>query len=70
MLSRLPEFKSNLAQYVDDLLISSPDRETYMQDLKVILKFLADNGVKYNARKAQIAKDEVVYLGFVISQGS
>lgn len=69
VLSKLPKIESNVVQYVDDLLISSPDKETHIQDLEVILEHLANNGVKCNPQKAQIARDEVIYLGFVISLG-
>ncbi|XP_065259520.1 glycine N-acyltransferase-like protein 3 [Emys orbicularis] len=37
---------SCVVQYVDDLLISSPDRQTHMKDLEVILRHLADSGMR------------------------
>ncbi|XP_075779837.1 isoaspartyl peptidase/L-asparaginase isoform X1 [Pelodiscus sinensis] len=69
VLAKLPDMASCVVQYVDDLLISSPDRQTHMKDLEVILQHLADSGVKCNARKAQIAKEQVSYLGYLISKG-
>lgn len=44
VLARCPGLESEGIQYVDDLLISSPDKETHMQDLGILLQHLATEG--------------------------
>lgn len=46
VINSLPEIKSCVRQYVDDLLISSKDMDTHCRDLDVILKHLTETGLK------------------------
>ena len=58
-----------ILQYVDDLLICSPDEKNSQQ--LAILNFLAERGYKVScANKAQIVKTKVSYLGVQITHGS
>ncbi|XP_039505077.1 uncharacterized protein LOC120461046 [Pimephales promelas] len=54
-------------QYVDDLLIASPDERSHIFALNVVLQALRKGGFKVNPDKAQLAKSKVIYLGQEIS---
>ncbi|KAL2076907.1 hypothetical protein ACEWY4_027497 [Coilia grayii] len=61
--------RSSLLQYVDDLLIASPDVETCEKDTVTVLRTLAEGGHKVSRKKLQFAESQVTYLGRLISQG-
>ncbi|KAL2098447.1 hypothetical protein ACEWY4_007654 [Coilia grayii] len=61
--------RSSLLLYVDDLLIASPDVETYEKDTITVLRALAEGGHKVSRKKLQFAESQVTYLGRLISQG-
>lgn len=58
-----------LLQYVDDILIATEERFTCIQVTIDLLNFLGLNGYKVCRKKAQIACQTVIYLGFEISKG-
>lgn len=58
-----------LLQYVDDILIATEERFTCIQVTIDLLNFLGLNGYKVSRKKAQIARQTVIYLGFEISKG-
>lgn len=58
-----------LLQYVDDLLLASPTREDCWAGTKALLTLLSETGYKVSWKKAQICKQKVKYLGFLISKG-
>ena len=60
---------SNLIQYVDDLLISSPDFTSSQMDTIKTLNFLYEKGYWVTPKKAQISLTQVKYLGFIIMEG-
>ena len=55
-----------ILQYVDDLLICSPDEENAQQYAIQVLNFLAERGNKVSRAKAQMVKTKVTYLGVQI----
>ena len=57
-------------QYIDDLLICSPDEKNAQQHAIQVLKFLAEKGYKVSRDKTQMVKTKVTYLGFQITHGS
>ena len=57
-------------QYVDDLLIFSPDEKNAQQHAIQVLNFLAERGYKVSHAKAQMVKTKVTYLGVQITHGS
>ena len=59
-----------ILQYVDDLLICSPDEKSVQQHTIHILKFLAERGYKVSRAKAQMVETKVTYLGVQITHGS
>lgn len=65
--SLIPPKGSILIQYVDDLLICSPDKASCEADTRALLNFLAENGHKVSKNKLQLVKQEVRYLGHLIA---
>ena len=57
-------------QYVDDLLLASPTQGDCWRGTKLLeLALLSTTGCKVSWKKAQICRQEVKHLGFVISKG-
>lgn len=54
-------------QYVDDILIASPDKDTSTRNTLLTLSHLAKKTYQVPQKKAQIFKPEVRYLGLLIS---
>ena len=68
-LKELTLKNSNLIQYVDDLLIASPDITSSQMDTIKTLNFLYEKGYQVSTKKAQIGLTQVKYLGFIIMEG-
>ena len=62
--------KGKILQYVDDLLICSPDEKNAQQYVIQVLNFLEEGGYKVSHDKAQMVKTKVTYLGVQITHGS
>ena len=50
-----------IIQYVDDLLICSPDEKNAQQHATQVLNFLAERGYKVSRAKAQMVETKVTY---------
>ena len=61
--------KSRVSQYVDDIIISSPDKETCHEDSIKLLQILAERGHKVSQKKLQYVQQRVTYLGQSITHG-
>ena len=59
---------SNLTQYVDDLLITSPDFTSSQMDTIKTLNFLYEKGYQVSPKKAEISLTQIRYLGFIITE--
>ena len=59
-----------ILQYVDDLLICSPDEKNAQQHAIQVLNFLAERGYKVSHAKAQMVETKVTYLGVQITHRS
>ena len=59
-----------ISQYIDDLLICSPDEKNAQQYATQVLNFLAERGYKVSCAKAQMVKTKVTYPGVQIIHGS
>ena len=57
-------------QYIDDLLICSPDEKSAQQHAIQVLNFLAERGYKVSCAKAQMVETKITYLGVQITHGS
>lgn len=64
-----PDSEGVLLQYVDDLLIATETREKCIIWTINLLNFLGLSGYRVSQQKAQIAQQQVTYLGLEISQG-
>uniref|UniRef100_H2ZRL4 ribonuclease H n=1 Tax=Latimeria chalumnae TaxID=7897 RepID=H2ZRL4_LATCH len=60
-------YQQNLVQYVDDLLLASPDLESHVVHLKALLIALTEAGLKLNPDKAQLCRQRVSFLGVTIT---
>ena len=58
-----------ILQYVDDLLICSPDEKSAQQHAIQVLNFLAERGYKVSHAKAQMVETKVTYLRVQITSG-
>ena len=58
-----------LLQYVDDLMLATTTREVCLKATGDLLQTLGTLGYRASAKKAQIARQEVIYLGYKIKQG-
>ena len=58
-----------LLQYMDNLLLASPTQGDCWKGTKALLALLSPIGHKVSWKKAQICRQEVKYLGFVLSKG-
>lgn len=55
--------------YLDDILIFSHTREEYLKHIDMVLKRLHEEKLMINLDKCLFMQEEIIYLGFVISQG-
>ncbi|XP_070924816.1 uncharacterized protein [Macaca nemestrina] len=58
-----------LLQNVDDLLIAAETQEACIQGTNSLLQALGNLGYRASAKKAQICKPEVTYLGYLLKRG-
>ena len=54
--------------YLDDILVFSKSKEEHLEHLKLVLKTLQKEKLLINLKKCSFMKEELVYLGFVISR--
>ena len=59
-----------VAVYLDDILIFSKSKEEHLTHLELVLKKLREKELKINLDKCVFMKEELVFLGFVISKGN
>ena len=62
------EYGCWLLQYVDDLLLAAETKEECWKGIKALLQLLMEAGYRVLKKKAQICKEEVRYLGFVLKK--
>lgn len=60
---------STIVQYMDDIILCSPDKDTCHRDSIRLLQLLEEKGHKASQKKLQYCEEEVVYLGQKISKG-
>ena len=58
-----------LLQYVDDLMLAGTSEEACSRATGDLLQTLGTLGYRVSAKKAQISRQEVTYLGYKIRQG-
>lgn len=57
-----------LIQYVDDLLLASPDAVSCMKATETVLNRLAEKGFKVSKNKVQCTRREVAFLGRLLTE--
>ena len=62
------EYGCWLLQYRDDLLLAAETKEKCWKGAKALLQLLMEAGYRVSKKKAQICKEEVRYLGFVLKK--
>ena len=62
------EYGCWLLQYGDDLLLAAETKEKCWKGSKALLQLLMEAGYQVLKKKAQIFKEEVRYLGFVLKK--
>ena len=55
--------------YLNDILIFSSTKEENLRHLSLVLKRLSDDQITINLEKCDLMKEDLVFLGFFISQG-
>ena len=58
-----------LVQYVDDLLVVAETKEECKKETQNLLQALGDLEYRVSAKKAQLCKTEVTYLGYILKEG-
>ena len=59
-----------ILQYIDNLLICSPDEENAQRHAIQVPNVLAERGYKVSCAKTQMVKTNITYLGVQITHGS
>ena len=67
MFNVLEEFRSFARSFYDDCIIFSK-RADHIRHVKMILDKFAKFAIQINFRKCQFAKEEVDFLGYVVSK--
>lgn len=61
--------RGTIIQYVDDILICSPSKETSDSNSTTLPNFLADRGYWVSPKKTQISRQKLQYLGYELTPG-
>jgi hypothetical protein len=56
--------------YLDDILIASPDQQTHLQHLRLVLERLREGGLLLNMDKCQFGAASLEFLGHTVSASS
>ena len=62
-----PKMKGSLKYYMDDLLIGSKTFQEHMNVLNELFTIMSDFNFTLNLKKCKFFKNEVIFLGFIIS---
>ena len=54
--------------YIDDILIASVDEQEHLQDLKVVLDKLRENGLVTNRKKCVLGQKSLEFLGYLVDE--
>lgn len=65
-----PQEGTVVLQYMNDILVASHTWEECLLATQEVLQILWRAGYKVSQKKAQICKQQVTYLGYIISHGT
>jgi len=65
----VPLMEGWILVYMDNILIFIPNKELLKKYICKILQILANNDLYLNLEKCEFEKEEIEYLGFIISSG-
>ena len=68
IMDKLTSDLPGVVVYLDDILIGGTTEEEHLQNLKITLQKLQDNGLKCNKEKCSFAKESLDYLGHLLSR--
>ncbi|GBO99951.1 Retrovirus-related Pol polyprotein from transposon opus [Eumeta japonica] len=54
--------------YIDDIIIFSKDKQSHLEDIKIIFETLCDANMKVQVDKCEFLKNHVEFLGFIVSE--
>lgn len=54
--------------YLDDVIIASDDPDSHLRDINSFLKVITKHAMKLNLEKCNLARSEIKFLGFLISE--
>ena len=66
ILDELKDRRKFCVPYLDDLLIFSPDKESHIRHIDMILGKLAEKGFKLSPKKCSFFKQELKYMGHLL----
>jgi len=69
ILFLVPLMEGWILVYMDNILIFAPNKELFKKYTHKILQILANNDLYLNLEKYEFEKEEIEYLGFIISSG-
>lgn len=55
-------------QNIDDILVGSPSLKEHLKDIELVFRKLKENGLKINLKKCEFLKEELPFLGYLISK--
>ena len=61
--------EDNVVVYLDDVLVHSPSKEQHQQDVRKVLQRFQDKGMKAKWSKCEFEKNNMPFLGHVLSEG-
>ena len=53
--------------YLGDILVYNKSKEEHLRDLEIVLRRLQEEKLTINNEKCEFMKEELVYLGFIVS---
>ena len=67
---QLEKYRCWLLQYMDNLLLAAETKEKCWKGTKALLQLLMEAGYQVSKKVAQVCKEEVRYLGFVLKKST
>lgn len=67
---QLEKYRCWLLQYMDNLLLAAETKEKCWEGTKALLQLSMEPGYQVSKKVAQVCKEEVRYLGFVLKKST